>query len=78
LLRWASAIEKAAETSAARLSESLFTKILEGVPDDWLLPEPGNSTPGERRKGYVDYLTRRLAASPKFVQEAQRGRAELV
>jgi hypothetical protein len=78
LLRWANAIEKAAEASVARLNESLFTKILDGVPDDWLLPEPGNSTPSERRKGYVDYLTQRLAASSNFVQEAQRGRAELV
>lgn len=78
LLRWANAIEKAAEISSVLLSEAIFARILDDVPDAWLLPEARNETPAAKRKGYVDYLTRRLSASSNFVQEAQRGRAELV
>jgi hypothetical protein len=74
LLRWANAIEKAAEAARSRLSGEHFAEILEAVPDDWLLPEQAAS----RRAGYVDYLTRRLEASEIFVQEALRARAELV
>jgi hypothetical protein len=78
LLPWANAIEKAASASTARLNETIFAEILEDVPDEWLLPEPGISTAAAKRAACVDYLTRRTAASSNFVEEAQRGRAELV
>ena len=78
LLRWANAIEKADQTAHAALSRAKFVEILESVPDDWLLPEPGFATPAAKRAGYVAYFTRRLDASANFVQEALRARTELV
>ncbi len=62
----------------ARLNNALFEEILEQVPDAWLLPEPGSSTPAQKRAAYVAYLARRLAAAPSFVEEAVRARAKLV
>ena len=78
LLRWASAIEKAGEAARAVLTRARFVEILESVPDDWLLPEPGFPTPAAKRDGYVAYFTRRLDTSANFVQEALRARTELV
>ncbi len=78
LLQWASAIEAVAEASRKRLSIEVFERILESVPDAWLLPEPGISTPAAKRAAYVDYFRRRLSASSNFVQEALRARAEFI
>ena len=78
LLSSANAIEAAAEALRERLSPPVFGHILGQVPDAWLLPEPGISTPAAKRAAYVDFLDRRLGASSNFVQEAIRARAELV
>ena len=78
LLPWASAIEQAAEAAQGLLNEAKFVEILNDVPDEWLLPEPGVSTPAAKRAAYVNYFTWRLAASSNFVEEALRARADLV
>jgi hypothetical protein len=78
LLPWADRIEKVDGALRARLSQALFSQILEGVPDDWLLPEPGILTPASKRKAYVDYLDRRLNAASLFVEEAVRAHSALV
>ena len=78
LLPWADAIEDAALAAQDRLTPSVFTSILNAVPDAWLLPEQDIPTAPAKRAAYVEYLTRRLAASPLFVQEAIRARANLV
>ncbi|HEY0513390.1 MAG TPA: HipA family kinase [Thermoanaerobaculia bacterium] len=77
LLPWASRIEEAGRRLAPRLDAALFTRIVEQIPEDWLAPAPGLPADG-RRAGYVDFLTRRLAAAPLFVEEAVRARAQLV
>lgn len=78
LLPWAAAIDEAAAFSEGRLSEAIFSNILRSVPDPWLLPSSGISTPDGKRAAYVGFLIRRLAASSNFVQEAIRARTELV
>ncbi len=78
LLPWASRLEEADGRLRSRLSETLFAEIVEQIPDDWLVPEPGTPSPVERRAGYVDFLTRRLDASSLFVEEAVRARAQLL
>jgi len=78
LLPYATELEAADSEAKKLLNEAVFTKILEAVPDAWLLPEPGRSTPAAKRVAYIDYFTRRLKASANFVQEAIRARAELV
>ena len=78
LLPWAGAIDDAAAAAREHLTAPVFTAILEDVPDAWLLPEQGVPTAQAKRAAYVEYFTRRLAASPLFVQEALRARANLV
>lgn len=78
LLPWASRIEEADGRLRPRLNEALFARLVEQIPEGWLASEPGVVAPAERRAGYVDYLTRRLAGSSVFVEEAVRARAQLV
>ncbi len=78
LLPWASAVQSADATLRTRLSKGLFEEVMDQVPDDWLLPEPGALTPGAKRREYVAYFLRRLDASPVFVEEVLRARARLV
>ena len=78
LLPWASRIEDADVRLRPRLGEELFGRILEQIPDDWLLAAPGASTPAERRAGYLTFLTQRLDAASLFIEEAVRARAQLV
>jgi hypothetical protein len=78
LLPWASRIPEVDPDLRPRLGEALFARLLEQVPDDWLLPEPGISTPDEKRRAYVTWLLQRLEAAPLFLEEAARARAQLV
>lgn len=78
LLPWASRIEEADLRLRPRLDEALFARVIDQVPEDWLVPEPGLADPAERRAGYLAFLTRRLAAASEFVEEAVRARAQLV
>lgn len=77
LLPWADAIAEADADCRDRLNPAVFAGILQQVPDDWL-PDPYNLDPAAKRAAYAGFLTRRLAASSIFVQEALRARAELV
>jgi hypothetical protein len=52
--------------------------VLEDVPNDWLIREPGAETPEAKRTGYLQYLLMRLEAAPLFVEEALNARANLV
>ena len=45
------------------------------VPDGWLVAEGEDADPADRRRAYVDYLTRRLAPPRAFAEEAERARA---
>jgi hypothetical protein len=62
----------------AKLSGDVFTRILDDVPDSWLLLEAGLASPAEKRMAYVTYLSRRLGAAPSFVEEAIHARTELI
>jgi len=77
LLPWASRLEEADRRLRPLLDEALFARVIDQIPDLWLPPEPGLSA-AERRAGYLEFLTRRLAASSTFVEEAVRARAQLV
>lgn len=78
LLPWASRLEEADRRLRPQLDEALFAGIVEQIPEDWLVPEGSPDAPADRRAGYVDFLTRRLAAAPGFVEEAVNARAQLV
>jgi len=74
LLPWADQLQD----FTPRLSEEILSGIVSQVPDAWLLPEEGAAEPAEKRRAYVEYLLRRLAAAPVFAEEALRARAALV
>ncbi len=78
LLSWANNIGTADAEARAQLSPELFGRILDAVPDAWLLLEAGIDSPGAKRAAYVAYLSRRLDAASTFVEEAIRARTELV
>jgi hypothetical protein len=78
LLPWASELREADALARGRLSPAIFATILEQVPEAWLLPEAKDLSAEEKRAIYLDFFTRRLNGSSKFVEEAIRARAELV
>jgi hypothetical protein len=78
LLPWATQIESAATHAHARLTRELFTEILEQVPAEWLAFDPLELPVEQKRAAYVDFFTRRLAASKIFEEEAMRAHAHLV
>jgi hypothetical protein len=78
LLPWASALQQADALAHERLNASVFAKILESVPESWLLPEARELSVTEKRSVYEDFFVRRLKASANFVEEAMRACAELV
>jgi hypothetical protein len=75
LFPWATRLEAADERLRPQLSEALFARIVEDLPETWFPPEPGLS-PADWRAGYVSFLTQRLAASA-FLEEALRARTQL-
>jgi hypothetical protein len=78
LLPWACQLNEASALAHQRLSKKAFESILEQVPDGWLAANQDQISPAEKRQAYVDHLTRRLAASEIFEEEADRARKSLV
>lgn len=78
LLPWATEVEAAAELAHTRLNEQVFSDIVSQIPDAWLEPIPGGQNAQEKRAVYVDFLTRRLAVSQIFEQEAIAAHARLI
>lgn len=76
LLPWASEITQAAALAHSRLTTELISAIIEQVPAPWFQAGTDEST-AERRAAYVDFFTRRLAASSIFEQEAIHAHARL-
>ncbi|HEV2278530.1 MAG TPA: HipA family kinase [Acidobacteriaceae bacterium] len=74
LLPWAREIGQAASAAHERLTPETLERIVNLVPEIWLEAVPDGVPADERRTGYLDFLTRRLAASHVFEEEAQRAR----
>jgi hypothetical protein len=75
LLPWAAEIGQAGTIARTKLTRGVLAEILAQVPDEWLETIPGELTAAERRAGYLDFFTRRLAAAHIFEEEAVRVRA---
>jgi hypothetical protein len=82
LLSWANELEEAAQSARSRLTPALLAQIVKLVPDSFFEAIPTSSgvaiATAEWRAGYIDFLTRRLAAAEIFEQEAIRARSRLV
>jgi hypothetical protein len=74
LLPFAGALEQADEAMTAAINEDVIKTVVDLIPGDWLDDKSTFSTPAENRKAYVHYLTRRLEAPRRFVEEAIRAR----
>jgi hypothetical protein len=74
LLPFASTLEHADETLTKAISDNVIKTVVELIPDDWLQDKSPFSTPAENRHAYIEYLTKRLAAPRRFVEEAIRAR----
>lgn len=78
LLPWAGEIEKSREVARQRLTPAVLADIVGLVPEAWLASASDGVSAGDRRGGYIDFLTRRLAASSIFEEEAIRARSRVV
>jgi hypothetical protein len=75
LLEFATALEAADEAMRSTISEEEISRIVDLVPDEWMLGSSPFSTTAENRQAYVEYLVRRLDQPRYFVEEAIRARS---
>ena len=78
LLPYAAALPEADAALSARLTPDLLRAIVELIPEAWLGDEPGFADRAGQREAYVAYLTPRLEAPRRFVEEAVDARAQPV
>ena len=74
LLPFANALETADQAMTAAINENLINTVVELVPDEWLKDNSPFTTTSEHKNAYVEYLTRRIEAPRRFVEEAIRVR----
>jgi hypothetical protein len=74
LLPFATALETADQAITAAISEDVIKRVVDLVPDDWLMEDTRFASIEEHRQTYVDYLTSRLEEPRNFVEEAMRAR----
>lgn len=77
MLPAASRLEEADALMRQAITPRTLSKIVDLIPDEWLEEPDSDMTPQQRREGYRLFLTRRLAESRIFTQEAIRQRALL-
>lgn len=78
LLPWAKEIGEAARIAHDRLTEPVLREIVGLVPEAWFEAIPGGVSAEERRAGYMEFFTRRLAESAAFEEEATNAHKRLV
>lgn len=78
LLPWASDIAAVDEELAARVTPEVIAEAVEAIPAEWLGDVEQFANVDAHRAGYREYLTRRLAAPRKWMEEAVRARAASV
>ncbi len=74
LLPYASRLEEANSLMRQAITPRTLNRIVDLIPEEWLMEEDSTLTPAERREGYRLFLTRRLAESEIFTREAIRQR----
>lgn len=74
LLPFATELEATDQAMTKLITADEIKRIVDLVPDDWMMENSPFGTTAENRKAYVDYLTRRLEEPRHFVQEAIRAR----
>ena len=78
LLRWAGEIEQVGALARDKLTPAILAEIVAQIREEWLENIPGSLSAAERRAGYLDFLSRRLATASIFEEEAIHARSRLV
>ncbi len=78
LLPQASLLEEANEELKQHLSPEFFEKLVQIIPDEWLLAGRDEEDPNQARKVYQDFLALRLSNSDQFTKETQDARTSLI
>jgi hypothetical protein len=78
LLPWAKEILSASRIAHQRLAAPVLADIVDLIPDEWLASIPDGISPADRRAGYIQFFTRRLASSAALEEEAIRAQSGLV
>ena len=78
LLPQASELEWADEFSRSLISEETIRRIVQLVPDEWLLIDSPFDTAENHRNAYEQYLINRFIHSSNFVKEALDARKTLI
>lgn len=78
LLHRASRLDEADKLMRQKITPRTLEKIVDLIPDDWLLWEGRGQSPDEIRRVYKDFLTTRLKNSSIFVTQALEARKSLV
>lgn len=74
LLPFAGSVPEADERLAPKIDERTFETLVEAIPGEWLPDDPVIGDAQAQRVAYVRYLSRRLQARHRFVEEADRAR----
>lgn len=70
LLPAAAMLNEADKLMKQAITPRTLNKIVDLIPDEWLIEEGDSKTPDEKREGYKTFLTKRLANSRVFVDKA--------
>ena len=74
LLKNATELEQVDATYKGLFTRENIAKVLEAIPDEWLIDEVRNLGADEVRSVYVEFLARRAAHSEIFVKQIQDAR----
>lgn len=67
LVRCSPDLDGAAPQNADQLGREVFARIVNAVPEQWLVDEPGFADADELRDAYVEALMRRLDTQPERI-----------
>lgn len=78
LLPYADRMREADKLMRQAITPRTLNKIVDLIPDEWLIEEGDTSSPSDKRKIYKQFLTSRLANTSPFVEKAIEERETLL
>lgn len=78
LLPYADRLEEADKLMKQAITPRTLNKIVDTIPDEWLIEEGSDKSPDEMREVYKKFLTMRLANTSVFVNRAIEERNKLL
>jgi hypothetical protein len=75
LLQFASSLREVDSRMTGRVTPELITRIVQLIPDSWLVGDSVFSGSNQHREAYLEYLLSRLEVPHVFLEEAIRARS---